>query len=243
MYERKASYSIAVTTPDEDGFTVGFEWCREKLKDGDSITIWTPQRNNLGNSRLLEDLVLHKGIFHVTGRDGAFMKKNGSVLMAWADPTDIAALAEFEFNYDRIDALCIAPRYKECLGLWVNEAKPNFLGGTSAWDWPLVELHPVVVDEMKSLTRAINHNNTIASGDEKDRVVATLLALHDAGYELDGFLLATWTAAHGWCGNDPKLLEEYVEKINSGTRPCTQWTNRPGYVEALRSRRSEQPNN
>ncbi len=96
------------------------------------------------------------------------------------------------------------------------------------------ELDPVAVEAIKSLTSAINHNNTIAAGYEKDMVVSALLALHDAGVLMDGAAVQGCALAHGWAGKNSSRLAKYVDDINDGKRPRSRLTLRSDYLANLR---------
>ncbi|GAA5152322.1 MULTISPECIES: hypothetical protein [Amycolatopsis] len=89
---------------------------------------------------------------------------------------------------------------------------------------------------MKSLTKTINHSNTISAGFEKDMVVGTLLALHDAGVPMDGEAMQGRALANGWSGKNPQRLAQYVRDINAGKRPRSRRVLRTDYVESLRER-------
>lgn len=102
------------------------------------------------------------------------------------------------------------------------------------------KLPSVVVEEMEILTRKINLNNSITSGFEKDHVVATLLAFHDAEYKLNGPLLVAWAVANGWVNKNIKKLKEYIRKINQGVRPRTRKPFPPEIIEELKSRLASQ---
>ncbi len=78
---------------------------------------------------------------------------------------------------------------------------------------------PVVVEALKGLTATVNHSNTISAGFEKDMVVSALLALHRAGIAMDGKAMQGWALAHGWSGENPEDLANYVKDINAGKRP------------------------
>jgi hypothetical protein len=92
---------------------------------------------------------------------------------------------------------------------------------------------------VRSLTLTVNHNNTISAGFEKDTVVSTLLALHDAGIRIDGQAMQGWAPANGWSGKNPERLARYVEDINAGKRPRCSRVLRADYVDNLRHRAAE----
>ncbi|WP_258934373.1 hypothetical protein [Nesterenkonia pannonica] len=218
MFHHEADYPTAVTSADNEGLRSGFQWCIDHMKDGDHLTVWTHLKGNLGNNKLLEQFVSsHHSVNHITARGGAYLGDPGPVLMAWADPNDIAKF--LRFNGNQIRALCVISWDEKRLQPWVSAEQPELLGDTSAWQEQTQALDPVVEEGMKSLTLRINHNNTIAAGSEKDDVVSMLLALHDAGYALDGPTLAGWAIAHGWTGGNPAQLEKYVQAIQRGSRP------------------------
>jgi hypothetical protein len=94
----------------------------------------------------------------------------------------------------------------------------------------------VVLEAMKSLTLTINHNNTISAGFEKDAVVSTLLALHDAHIPIDGEAMQAWALTHGWSGKNPQRLATYVQDVGAGKRPCCSRALRADYIDHLRQR-------
>lgn len=113
---------------------------------------------------------------------------------------------------------------------------PIILGDGSAWENRTPGLDPVVVEALTDLTSMINHNNTIAAGDEKDEVVSVLLALKSAGIHLDGDAMQGWALAHGWAGKNPDQLAKYVRDINTGKRPRYRDVVRSDYVDVLQER-------
>jgi hypothetical protein len=135
-----------------------------------------------------------------------------------------------------IRALCVIAWNEEQIRPWVTAVRPTVLGDGSAWEELTPALDPVVVEAMRSLTLTINHNNTIAAGFEKDQVVSTLLALHNARIAMDGEALQGWALANGWSGRNPQRLAQYVDEINAGKRPRCRRVLRADYVETLRRR-------
>lgn len=235
MFHNEVDYPCAVTSADDEGLHAGFAWCADHMEDGDHITVWTHLKSNLSNNALLERFVSSsRAVDHVTARGGAFIRRAGPVLMAWPDPNDIAEFTGS--NGNSIRALCVVSWNDDKLRPWVSAARPELLGTTDPWQELTPALDPVVEEGMKSLTMTINHNNTIAAGYEKDDVVSTLLALHDAGYTLDGPALAGWAVAHGWTSNNPAHLEKYVAMINRGSRPKARRTVRADYIDYLRAK-------
>lgn len=94
-----------------------------------------------------------------------------------------------------------------------------------------------MVEALKSMTQAINHNNTITGGYEKDRVVSLLLALHDARVSMDAEAMQGWALANGWSGKNPARLATYVVDINAGKRPrVSNGYTRSDIVEHLRAK-------
>ncbi len=62
------------------------------MEAGDTLTVWTSLKANLGNCSQLERLVTgHSNVEHVTGRGGVFIRGEGPVLMAWPDMGDIGS--------------------------------------------------------------------------------------------------------------------------------------------------------
>lgn len=235
MFDLRTNYPTAVTSSDDDGIDAGFQWCVNHMEDNDVFTVWTHQKNNFGNNPKLEALVNDHNLDHITARGGAFKRDSGPVLMAWADPNDIAEFMQFSSHYVR--ALCVISWDEDRLAPWAAIIQAELLGNLREWNPAIPDLHPAVSEEMEYLTRSINHNNTIAAGYEKDVVVRALLDLHDAGYQLDGPTMSAWATAHGWCGSNPAELEKYINNINGGRRPRTRQSRCADHVRQLRARR------
>ncbi|MGA4545629.1 hypothetical protein ACPA54_37130 [Uniformispora flossi] len=235
MFDRNVGYPTAVASYDDEGVDAAVDWCCEHLEEHDTLTVWTSLKSNLANCRQLERLVSrHSNVEHVTARGGAFLHTMGPVLMAWPDMDGIGKLVES--GGGRIRALCVITWSDEAIRPWVSAVAPEILGDGSAWQQLTPALDKVVAEAMKSLTLTINHNNTISAGHEKDMVVGTLLALHDAGIRLDGEAMQGWALANGWSGRNPQRLAKYVQDINAGKRPQTRHVLRTDYVDQLRRR-------
>ncbi|GAA1900807.1 hypothetical protein [Actinomadura bangladeshensis] len=235
MFDRNAGYPTAVASNDDEGMHAAIRWCIEHLEDGDTLRVWTFLKSNLRNCAPLERLVNeYSRVEHVVGRGGAPMRGNGPVLMAWPDMDDIGQLVQYGSH--GIRALCVIVGSEDRLRPWVTAVRPAILGDGSAWADLAPELDPLLIEELKSLTLSINHNNTIAAGFEKNMVVSTLLALHDVGIRLDGEAMQAWALANGWSGKNPQHLAKYVKDINTGKRPRAQQMLSSDYLEKLRIR-------
>jgi hypothetical protein len=238
MFERDVNFPWAVASNDTEGVDAAIDWCCERMEDGDTLTVWTSLKSTLQNCSELEQLVSrHSNVEHVTGRGGGFIRGNGPVLMTWPNMADIGKLVQYGGH--RIRALCVITWNEDEIRPWVAAVGPSVLGDGSAWEELTPELDPVVVEALKSLTKTINHNNTISAGYEKDMVVSSLLALHGAGIPMDGEAMQGWALAHGWSGKNPERLAKYVEDINAGKRPRCRPMLRPDYVDSLRSRAAD----
>lgn len=197
MFDRTMDYPTAVASDDDAGIDASIVWCRQQMEDGDTLTVWTYQKSNLRNCSRLERLVnQHSNVDHVTGRGGEFVRGKGPVLMAWADMDDIGQLVQHGGH--RIRALCVITSNEDAIRPWVSAIRPTVLGDGSAREDLTPELDFIVVEEMKYLTSAVNHNNTISAGHEKDVVVSVLSALHNAGVRMDGRAMQGWALANGW---------------------------------------------
>jgi hypothetical protein len=238
MFDRDVTYPTAVASYDDEGVDAAIDWCCEPMEDGDTLTVWTSLKSNLRNCSKLERLVnRHSNVEHVTGRGSGFIRGNGPVVMAWADMEDIGKLVQYGGR--GIRALCVITWNEDAIRPWVSAVRPTVLGDRSAWEDLTPELDPVVAEAIKSLTLTVNHNNTISAGFEKDMVVSSLLALHDAGIRMDGEAMQGWTLANGWSGKNPERLAKYVEDINAGKRPRCSRVLRADYVDDLRRRAAE----
>ncbi|MCE7010025.1 hypothetical protein LWC34_45545 [Kibdelosporangium philippinense] len=235
MFDRDVNYPTAVASYDDEGVDAAIDWCCEHLEDGDILTVWTSLKSNLRNCSQLEQLVVrHSNVEHVTGRGGGFVHGRGPVLMAWADMDDIGKLTRY--GGQRIRALCVITWNDDAIRPWVSAVRPTVLGDDSAWKDLTPALDPVVVEAMKRLTQTVNHNNTISAGFEKDMVVSTLLALHDAEVRMDGEAIQGWALANGWSGKNPERLAQYVKDINAGKRPRCRRVLRADYIEVISPR-------
>lgn len=238
MFDRDVTYPCAVASYDAEGVGAAIDWCCERMEDGDTLTVWTSLKSNLSNCSELEQLVSrHSNVEHITGRGGGFIRGNGPVLMAWPDMAEIGKL--LRYGGKRIRALCVITWNEDEVRPWVIAVRPSILGDGSVWEELTPELDPVVVEALKSLTLAVNHNNTISAGYEKDMVVSCLLALHDASVPMDAEAMQGWALAHGWSGKNPERLAKYVEDINAGKRPRCRPMLRPDYVDSLRRRAAD----
>lgn len=238
MFDRDVNYPCAVASYDAEGVGAAIDWCCEHMEDGDTLTVWTSLKSNLRNCSELEQLVnRHSNVEHVTGRGGGFIRGIGPVLMAWPDMADIGKLVQYGSH--RIRALCVITWSEDGIRPWVTAVRPSILGDGSAWEDLTPELDPVIVEALKSLTLTINHNNTISAGFEKDTVVSSLLALHDAGIWMDGEAMQGWALANGWSGKNPEHLAKYAEDINAGKRPRCRRVLRPDYIDSLHRRAAD----
>lgn len=235
MFERDAAYPKAVASYDDEGVRAAIDWCVQHMADGDTLTVWTSLKSNLGNCPELDQLVRrHSNVEHVTRRGGAYLRGTGPVLMAWAHMDDIGELVRHGGH--RIRALCVITWSEDAIRPWVSAVRPEVLGDGSAWQDLTAGPDPVVVGALKGLTASVNHNNTISAGFEKDMVVSALLALHDAGIPMDAEAMQGWVLANGWSGKNPERLAKYVRDINAGTRPRCRRVLRADYVDLLRGR-------
>ncbi|GHE33932.1 hypothetical protein GCM10018771_12440 [Streptomyces cellulosae] len=235
MFDRDVNFPCAVASYDAEGVDAAIDWCYEHMEDGDRLTVWTSLRSNLRNCSELEQLVArHPNVEHVTGRGGGSVRGNGPVLMAWPEMTDIGKLVQH--GGSRIRALCVITWNEDEIRPWVTAVRPSSLGDGSAWEDLTPALNPIVVEALRSLTLTVNHNNTISAGRDKDVVVSSLLALHDADIRLDGEAMQGWALAHGWSGENPERLAKYVRDINAGKRPRCRHILRPDYMDDLRHR-------
>ena len=231
MFKQKMTAPVAVTTHDEKSVNEGICWLVGHLGEGQRLTVWTPQKQNLTGDPQLRSLVARTSVEHITGRGGAHLAGSGPVLMAWPRPADISEF--LRYNSHQVTALCVIAWGKDTLLSWVSAARPELLGKTTSWDMG-DQLDPVVEAAMRNVTESINHNNTITGGDDKDDVVSALLALHDAGYALDAKALEGWAVANGWSGRNPALLADYAQRIMRGSRPRSRRKRDMNFVERMR---------
>lgn len=219
MFDRAVDYPCAIADGTDEGLQEGFDWCAERMKGGEALTLFAAQKSVLSHSRLPNRwFSQHRDVAIETAR-GFVHVPRGPVLAMWPSAQALGKLLD---NGSSVTALCVASWNQDEIGPWVAAARPELLGTALEWaDIPVARLHPDVESEMNSVTRIINHNNTISAGFEKSVVVKALLRLHDAGHRLDGRQFEGWALANGWSGKNPARLAKYAEEINGGKRPRT----------------------
>lgn len=239
MFQAQNEYPCAVVDGDDEGLEAGFQWCVDRMEDGDVLTLFVPLKSSLRNSHLLQKWSSYRDVDVITSRGASFVRSNGPLLAVWPNMDDLGKITQ---SGNRMRALCVAA-WPEWVGPWVAATRPEILGNTGTWAEVVPSrIDPVVEQAMEGLTLTINHNNTIAAGFEKDQVVGVLLMLNDAGYQLDGEELQGWALAHGWRGKNPQQLAKYVDDINLGKRPRTRSMPRREYLGYLqRKAAGEEP--
>lgn len=238
MFNYEASFPIAIASHDDEALRTAIDWCAAHMEDGDRVTVWTRQKQNLSHNRILSGFVdRYRDVDHVTARGGAYVRGSGPVLMAWPDPTDIGEF--LTWNHNNVRALCVIAWNADTLRPWVTQVRPEVLGDTRLWNHLSPALDPVVEEALRGLTMTVNHNNTVSAGYEKDEVVGSFLALHDAGYRLEGDLLRGWAVANGWSGDNARQLQDYAERIERGSRPRTRSSMGPQVVDYYRKKAAE----
>lgn len=235
MFGQEIDIPMAVASYDDEGVEDAIGWCIEHLTDGEILTVWTHLKSNLEHCEALETLVKkYSNVEHMAARGKQPLLANGVVLMAWADVSDISELLRIGRN--KISAVCVISWKQEDLAPWVAAQKPEILGNGDTWEQQAYELNPVVVEELERLTIAINHNNTISGGYEKDQVISTLTALHKAGALPEGTTLKGWAVANGWTGKNPHRLSTFADDIKAGKRPRANYCLRDDYISDLKKR-------
>ena len=199
---------------DRDGDKAALRWCVERMTEGEKLTVWVPQKNTLHNNGFLQVLAQDNLVELETGRGGGFYWANGPVLAFYPDATELGDICATR----GMTALAVVT-WSFPLLTWADEVNAETIG-------PWTEARPAapvmdaeVVEELELISRRINHNNTIGSrGYDKRDVVQPLMKLHDAGHHFDPQAMTEWAVAHGWCGDNPKYLGQYAERINQGSR-------------------------
>lgn len=232
MFDRDADYPTAVASYDDEGVAAAVKWSLGYMQRGDTMSVWTSLKSNLRNCAALDNLVRrYSDVEHITGRGWGGHSGPGPVLMAWPS---IDQIGELISQSHHISALCVITWNADRIRPWVTSMRPDILGDGSEWEHLSPDLDPVVVLALEDLTRTINLNNTIAAGHDKDDVVSTLLALHEAQVRMDADAMQGWALAHGWSGKNPEQLATYVRNINAGRRPRGERVLRADYVDYLR---------
>lgn len=221
MFETERDYPCAVTNSsagDPAAIERAFRWVRQHKQSGQKILLWLPQKSNICNDRQVEVISRQSDVVVGTSRDRfASDWSEGPVLGMWQHTEDLAKMP-----IGQPTAMCIVPWVSKRLAGWVRAVDAEILG--DGRDWQLsapegLDLDPVVVRGLESVTLVINHGNTIKAGYEKRDVVSALLALHDAGYDLPPEAVQSWALGNGWRAENTNHLAEYCDQIARGSRP------------------------
>ena len=212
MFATPIGYPCAISDQSDEGLEAALRWVVDHLQEGQHLTVWVSQKSVLTANSFFRDLTSERGVHVAVGRGGGYFHANGPVLALYADADGLGKITSSR----GITALCVV-QWADQLQTWVKET-----GATVLHELDLdpddrelfgikeaVDLPPQVVEELASLTRVINHNNTIRAGFEKTVVVRALLRLHDAGLFLPAQEMKEWAAAHGWRGENPTHLADY----------------------------------
>jgi len=220
MFERRPDYPCAVTNSsagDATAIAAALSWVRERRRPGEQVLLWTHQKANLSHDPLVERIARERDIVVATARDHGARWAGGPILGLWMDTEDLAKLPR-----RRPTAMCIVPWVPSRLAGWVHAVGAELLGDGRDWaDAGLtdMDLEPVVIRGLETMTALVNQSNTVSAGYEKDAVVSVLLTLHDAGYPLPPAGLQSWALANGWRGGNANDLAKYCSRINAGSRP------------------------
>lgn len=219
MFDRTVDYPCAVADGTDEGLEEGFDWCASRMEDAEKLTLFLAQKSVLYHSRLPNQWLRKYRDLEIATARGFVRIERGPVLALWPSAQGLGKLLD---NGSSVTALCVAAWNQDEIGPWVAAASPESLSTAEDWaDTRVMKLHPDVESDLISVTRVINHNNTISAGFEKDVVVKALLRLHEVGHIFDGRLLEGWALANGWSGKNPARLAKYAEEINGGKRPRT----------------------
>lgn len=236
MYNADPNIPTAVASSDDDGLQAGLNWAIKHYQDdedAEGITVWTHGVQQKSANPILEQFIdRNREVHHVTGRGPDSPRVRGPLIVAWGDTVDIPRA--IGYAWAQVTALVVIEWATEDLYPWVKFSDAELLGDTSIWPDDNPTIVPVVLRVMESMTRVLNHNNTIKAGFEKDHSVGPLVLLKKAGYQLDSRVLRGWAAANGWRRDNVKHLGDYIDQINKGGRPrYDQSAIRSNYVKIL----------
>lgn len=222
MFAKPADYPCAISDQSDDWHAAAIRWILSHLRKGQYLTVWVSQKSVLSANAWVSDLTSSRRVKIAVGRGSGFFTANGPVVALYADADDLGKITRAQ----GITALCVV-QWADQLSTWVKEVDGTVLHELELDEedrrlWGLggaVELDPELIASLESMTRLLNHNNTISAGFEKRVVVRELLTLHDAGHRLPAQEMKEWAVAHGWTGDNPKRLAEFATRINGGARP------------------------
>ncbi|MDR1186262.1 MAG: hypothetical protein LBK95_02200 [Bifidobacteriaceae bacterium] len=218
MFESDTGYPRAVASSGGDGLQAAVNWVWARLGDGQTLMLFIATKKQIDRDPPLRRLASSPRVEVSTPRDYGHAANRGPALAVWARMDDLGTILA---RLPGITALSVAAWDEDRLRPWVAFAKPEILTGASTWaaDSGAYGLEPAVEEAMRRATRAVNHNNAITGGDEKETVLRELLVLHRAGHRLDGPTLQGWALANGWRGDNPKQLASYADQITGGKTP------------------------
>jgi hypothetical protein len=138
------------------------------------------------------------------------------VLAAWPDAEHLALVADDS----RTRALCVVPWSESEVAPWVQVYRPVTLPPTLRLATPEPEIisNPVAVEGLKTLTAMINVQSLFAGAGGRDKAVAVLLKLHDAGHGVNPEKARAWAMAHGWSARAAGQLADLAQRIAAGKR-------------------------
>lgn len=220
MYEKQINYPCAVVDDNKEGFDIAIDWLGEHVTNRENLTVWIEQKNMINNYRFLKQFLRVNAVKLVIKIP--FDRVDGPVLAVCPHLDTFSYIT----TVTGMTALAVM-RGSEDLYTWIKEVNAEVLQCLEYEDNQYVgtnleiesELAPEVIAKLKQITLSINHNKTIAAGDEKNIVVKHLLWLRNNGFTLPAKSMAEWAIAHGWTKDNPKELMKLVNRINSGVTP------------------------
>lgn len=223
MYTRTIDYPCAIADFADEGVEAALQWALDHKGDGEELTLWAMAKGTLQANDILRGFSRYKGNSLNVAVGKHVHRVKGPVLAMYADAETLA----YPAGAVGLTALAVVASPHE-LDTWAEEVKAEVIhsidsNGSDTFELigitPEPALVPEVIEGLEQITTLINHNNTIAAGYERDRVVKVLRQLKRDGYDLPAKRMAEWAVAHGWRRGNPKELIDLAKKINNGVRP------------------------
>lgn len=218
MNETKITYPCSISDATDEGMETALDWCLKYIGDNQTLILWTKTKKVLRNNDFLIELSEKEWVDCITPKD-SYPIANGPILAMYPSREHLGHLTKI----NQVQGLAIVA-FSSPLCTWVEETKSEVLvplkfeeDDYTAYE---TEMPEQVRETLISITKRVNHNNSIkGNGYEKNVVVKGLLELHDAGYHLPSEQIIEWAAANGWRRDNPSELGKYANDINKGKRP------------------------
>ena len=216
MFERTIAHVCAYShnSPSrEEELKLLLAWLMEQ--PGEDLALVGPSADSFTHSELASALV-DRGVPYRSMRQlkaaGSGRNSMARVVALW--PTR-ELLNHVEDHCAKLTALAVLNWDFASIDLWVRARDPFDVLGVSKPTGP-VQLEPVLLGALKSLTNAVNLSTGLAHPSDWDAAVLTFRRLRDSRVAFDPDQVEAWAMANGWSSSDAADLGSVARDIASG---------------------------